>query len=861
MRNRALFGVLRLLLLTVVLGACVTSPAATPTAPVTPATATVRPQPSLVPTTTSLPTIAPSPTFANSVQLLSDIELRALPGIGHDPQAVAVLGDRVYVANRTTNNVSVIEAGQVTAVIPVGAAPMALATDEKTGLVYVANEGDSSISFISGNTVVRTVPGPGSPSCLAAHDGRLYTGGRDDNVVLVLDGLSGDRVATLPLTTDIGCLALAVNPVEGLLYAGVYNDVQIIRLSDGATVGVLDKPNYTTLAADSALQRFFVSEYDPNTNSQYLVAYEPYGQKELGRAQIGGDPRGMAIDSEAGRIYVANSWSNNVSVLDGRSLRVIITISTGLRPVAVAVSKGHQVYVANTDSDNVTVVDGPTLRVLGVVPLGLLPLAMSVRPETGRLYVACASTNSVFVVDGGRVVAEIPVGQHPTGVALSEDATRLYVLNHVSGDLSVISTSDNKVVNTMPVGQLPQGLAVAPRSGKLYASDAVLDEATGRVLDHIELLGSIRLPVEPVQIRVDAAADRAYILASNGVPGSNGGLVIYIIDLENGGPVEGWVGGLSTTDLVLDPAGQRIFSTAGRFGYFQMIVNDTSSLKQVAVVDLDKYPSALAYNPQTQHVFIALTQEMKPPWEHEPAIWVLDARGFGTVGSYSLPASADSILDPYSMVVDDRRNYVYVADSDLGMVHVLRDAVLPPPPSPTPTHTPTPWPTLTPEPTAVVQVEPSCKQTPPPPFGAYWSADKGLRLELGCALGELRSGSMAEQDFERGFMVWRGEDRRVFVFYDDGVWRSTRDDWQEGMPELGCEATAPSGLQQPKRGFGLVWCTNAGVRAGLGWAVNEEKGYTNEWQTFDNGEMMFLQGRSATYALFSDFTFQRYPTR
>ncbi len=862
MKNRALLAPLRLLLLTVVLWACTTAPA-TPTMPVPPATATLRPQVSVVPTATAVPTAttAPSPTPVSQVQLVGEVSLHSLPGTGHNPQALTVLDDRVYVANRTTNNVSVIEGDRVISVIPVGAAPMALAADVKTGLVYVANEGDDSISFISGNSVIRTVAGPASPSCLVALDGRLYAGGRGENAVVVLDGLSGERVATVPLSGTIGALALAVNPVEGLLYAGVYDNVQVVRLQDRATVAVLDHPNYVTLAADTALERVFVSEYNSDTNEQYLVAYDAYGQKELGRARLGGDPRGMAVDSEAERIYVANSWSNDVSVLDGRSLRVITTIATGLRPVAVGVSQDHQVYVVNSDSDNVAVIDGPSLRFLGVVALGLLPSGMAVHPTTGRLYAACASTNSVFVIDGGRVVGEIGAGLHPNAVTLSDDGSQLFVLNHVSGDLSVVSTGDNTVVKTVPVGQLPKGLAIAAPGGELYAGDAVLDADNWRLLRRIELLGSISLPVTPVQIHVDSAAGRAYVVASNGVPGSNGGLMIYIVDAESGKPVEGRVGGLSTTDLVLDRAGQRLFSTAGRFGRFQMIVNDTLSLEQVAVVDLQKYPSALAFNPQTQHVFVGLTEATRPPWGDEPLIWVLDARGWGTVGSYPLPASGNSTLDPYTMVVDAQRNYVYVADLDLGMIHILRDAVLPAPPSPTPTQIPTPWPTLTPEPTAVVQVEPSCKQAPAAPFGAYWSADRKLRLELGCPSGELRSGAMAEQDFERGFMVWREADRTIFVFYDDGVWRRTHDDWQEGMPELACEATAPSGMQQPKRGFGLVWCTDAAARQGLGWAIKEEKGYSNEWQTFDNGEMMFLRGRSAIYALFSDFAFQRYPER
>ena len=863
MRNRKLAFLTWLLAATVVMAACAPT-SAPPTATAVSRTGTPRP-PSPTPTATAPPTAtaAPSATPVPQVQLVGEVSLRSLPGIGHNPQALTVLGGRVYVANRATNNVSVIEGDRVTSVIPVGNAPMALAADDKTGLVYVANEADDSISFISGNHVVRTVPAPKSPSCLVALDGRVYAGGRDEYALAVLDGASGERLATVPVSTTIAVLALAVNPAAGLLYAGVYNSVQILRLRDGATVAALDHPSYVTLAADPDLQRVLVSEYDSDSGRQYLVAYEPYGQKELGRAEIGGDPRGMAIDLVAERIYVANSWSNSVSVLEGRSLRVITTIPTGLRPVAVTVGKDHRVYVVNSDSDNVTIIDGQTLRVLGVVPVGLLAAGIAVHPATGGLYVPCASTNSVFVIDGGRVVTEIPVGLHPSEAALSEDGSQLFVLNYVSGDLSVVSTADNSLIRTVPVGQLAQGLAIAPGTRQLYASDAVLDDGTGRLLRRTELLTGYRLPVKPLQIRVDSLAGRAYIVASNGVPGSNGGLIIYMINLQTGEPIQGLVGGLSTTDLVLDPAGQRVFSTAGRFSYFQMIVNDTLSLKQIAVVQLQQYPAALAYCPETHHVFICLTQAVRPPWENNPAVWVLDSRGYGTVGLLPLPASPNSSLDPYTMAVDTLRNYVYIADSHQGVVHVLRDATLTPPPSPTPTHTSTPWPTLTPEPspTVVVQVEPTCSQAPSPPFADYWLSDRGLRLALGCPSDGLRSGSMAEQVLERGQMIWREADRMILILYGDGAWRSIPDHWQDGMPEISCEATAPSGLLQPKRGFGLVWCTEPGVKEGLGWAVGEEQGLTNEWQAFDHGQMMLLPGRSAIYVLFNDGTFQQYAAR
>ena len=50
------------------------------------------------------------------------------------------------------------------------------------------------------------------------------------------------------------------------------------------------------------------------------------------------------------------------------------------------------------------------------------------------------------------VVATIPVGLSPSSVAIAKDGTRAYVVNNVSGTVSVIDTASNHVVATVPVG-------------------------------------------------------------------------------------------------------------------------------------------------------------------------------------------------------------------------------------------------------------------------------------------------------------------------------------------------------------------------------------------------------------------------
>jgi hypothetical protein len=94
----------------------------------------------------------------------------------------------------------------------------------------------------------------------------------------------------------------------------------------------------------------------------------------------------------------------------------------------------------------------------------------------------------------------------------------------------------------------------------------------------------------------------------------------------------------------------------------------------------------------------------------------------------------------------------------------------------------------------------------------------------------------AEQRFEHGAMIWVQQEwsrwlageNWVFVLYDDGqspAWQVFEDQWREGQEDHDPTLTPPAGLQQPIRGFGLVWRQTPQVRQRLGWAIEEEKGF------------------------------------
>jgi hypothetical protein len=142
--------------------------------------------------------------------------------------------------------------------------------------------------------------------------------------------------------------------------------------------------------------------------------------------------------------------------------------------------------------------------------------------------------------------------------------------------------------------------------------------------------------------------------------------------------------------------------------------------------------------------------------------------------------------------------------------------------TPTPSDTPTPTITLTPEPT------PDCAVKPAGEFAALW---EDYNVELGCPLYPTPKAIQdAEQPFENGHMFWREDLRHIYVVYEqgplEGTWQAFVDEWEEGDPDYSCAAPPPPPeREQPKRGFGLVWCKLGGTDAEIGWALEEELGF------------------------------------
>ena len=86
------------------------------------------------------------------------------------------------------------------------------------------------------------------------------------------------------------------------------------------------------------------------------------------------------------------------------------------------------------------------------------------------------------------VIATIPVGNYPIGVAYDSNDSRVYVPDYVSRSVSVIDTKTNTVNATdIPIGSELQGIAYDSNDGRVYVANlgsntvSVIDTKTNTV--------------------------------------------------------------------------------------------------------------------------------------------------------------------------------------------------------------------------------------------------------------------------------------------------------------------------------------------------------------------------------------------
>lgn len=267
------------------------------------------------------------------------------------------------------------------------------------------------------------------------------------------------------------------------------------------------------------------------------------------------------------------------------------------------------------------------------------PVALAFDSTNKSIYVANAGSDSVSVIHGGKVVANISVGSSPVAMAFDSKNNYIFVANAASKDISIIAGDNNTVIKNI---QLPD----------------------------VHWPKSDPYPFTPISLAFNPKNGDTYVLADRNCCDSYRMDVVFIIDGEShelAGSIDLPMGFIPST-LTLDSKTGYIY-VAGRGQYTpestievingatNKIIRDISNTNSIGFAD----PRAIAIDTKTKEIYVAnivhnyVTDNIR----------VINAKTGAEIKT--IPVSSS----PSGLLYDSKNGYIYAATSDSNNVAVI----------------------------------------------------------------------------------------------------------------------------------------------------------------------------------------------
>jgi YVTN family beta-propeller protein len=207
-------------------------------------------------------------------------------------------------------------------------------------------------------------------------------------------------------------------------------------------------------------------------------------RSKLTRAQRAADPHfrsGLTLADGSTRLYTLDIGEGVLHALPLAGEHSAKSARLGGRPYDVAIARdGNSLYVSDWAGKAVIVLDPESLLVRTRIAVGEHPNQIAVGPRDGRVFVACASSNSVVVIDPAKqavtetistsLFPRAPEGSTPDALVIAPDGETLYVANADNNCVAVVdieAANRSQVKGFIPTGWYPTAVAVTPDGRRL----------------------------------------------------------------------------------------------------------------------------------------------------------------------------------------------------------------------------------------------------------------------------------------------------------------------------------------------------------------------------------------------------------
>ena len=265
-----------------------------------------------------------------------------------------------------------------------------------------------------------------------------------------------------------------------------------------------------------------------------------------------------------------------------------------------AAAAEQRAYVANFEANSVSVIDTATHTVVATVPVGAGPFGVAVTPDGRFVYVTNNGGTTVSVIDtsSNRVAATVPVGMSPAGIAVTPDGRFAYALSLSDGLAYAIATATNTVAGTAVIGlAAPIAIAFGADGRAAYVANAAAN--TVSVLDVTANSVTALLPVGefPYDVAVTPDGRFAYVVNMFSTTES-----LSVVDAVLNTVIAGVALEEGSQGVAIQPDGRFAYVTHGPTNTVSVI--DIASNARVATVQVGPNPVKVAVTPDGRFAYV-----------------------------------------------------------------------------------------------------------------------------------------------------------------------------------------------------------------------------------------------------------------
>ncbi|TCK56301.1 YVTN family beta-propeller protein [Flavobacterium sp. 90] len=300
---------------------------------------------------------------------------------------------------------------------------------------------------------------------------------------------------------NLGWDYLSVDEASQRLFVSHGNVVNVIDLKTEKVIGTIsDTKGVHGIAIANDLNKAFIT--DGAENAVTVINLNTFELIEKVAIQ-GIKPDAVLYDKFSKKVFVFNAKTNDATVLDALTNKVVKTIPLDGKPEFSVTNAKGLVYVNIEDKNQIKVIDATKLEVLHSwdISPGDEPSGLAFDSDNNRLFSVCG--NSILVVtnaDTGKVITKLPIDEGSDGVFFDEKRKLVFSSNG-SGTLSVIKQKDKDhyaVLQTVKTAKGARTLTMSKATGTLYLPTASFGEAPAATNDN----PNPRAPITPDSFKI-----------------------------------------------------------------------------------------------------------------------------------------------------------------------------------------------------------------------------------------------------------------------------------------------------------------------------------------------------------------------